>query len=393
MSQFFLFTPLSYAVIKNNSSDFISKNVSFAVKQYERQINLIEKSGKILNPKTMINGKIIYIPKEEWTSGFFPGSLWYLFELTGDKKWKILATKYTEALDSVKYLTDHHDIGFMIECSYGNAYNNLSGNEMYKGVIIQAAKSLSTRFRPVAGIIQSWNVKGNWQAEKGWECPVIIDNMMNLELLFNATRLSGDSSFYKIAISHADQTIKNHFRSNYSCWHVIDYSLTDGSVKHRQTAQGYSDESTWARGQAWAIYGFTMCYRETGDPKYLIQAEKAFEFVAKHPNLPKDGIPYWDFNAPKIPNELRDVSSAAIMASALYELSTYAKPKYYKAWADKIMKSLSGKDYRAKLGENGNFILMHSVGSIPHKSEVDVPLNYADYYFLEALKRKKDLEK
>ena len=154
LSQFFLFTPLYYAVIKNNSSDFISKNVSFAVKQYERQINLIEKSGKILNPKTMINGKIIYIPKEEWTSGFFPGSLWYLFELTGDKKWKILATKYTEALDSVKYLTDHHDIGFMIECSYGNAYNNLSGNEMYKGVIIQAAKSLSTRFRPVAGIIQ-----------------------------------------------------------------------------------------------------------------------------------------------------------------------------------------------------------------------------------------------
>jgi len=389
--QFLLCTQLSYGIIKNNSSNYIPENVKFAVKQYDRQSNLIEKSGKILNPKTIINGKIIYIPKNEWTSGFFPGSLWYLFELTGDKKWKTLAIKYTEALDSVKYLTDNHDIGFMIGCSYGNAYAQ-SGNEAYKNVIIQAAKSLSTRFRPVAGIIQSWNVKGNWQSEKGWECPVIIDNMMNLELLFNATKLSGDSSFYKMAVSHANQTMKNHFRSDYSCWHVIDYSLKDGSVRHKQTAQGYSDESTWARGQSWAIYGFTMCYRETGDPKYLNQAEKAFEFVAKHLNFPKDGIPYWDFNAPKIPNELRDVSSAAIMASALYELSTYAKPKYYKAWADKIMNSLSGNDYRAKFGENGNFILMHSVGSLPHKSEVDVPLNYADYYFLEALKRKKELE-
>lgn len=392
MFQLYLFTQLSCGEIRNISSDLIRENINFAVKQYAIQTDLIEKSGGVLNPKTVINSKIIYIPKDEWTSGFFPGSIWYLYELTGDKNWKKLAIKYTEALDSVKYLTDHHDIGFMIGSSYGNAYD-LTDNEAYKGVIIQAAKSLSTRFRPVAGVIQSWNVKGNWQEKRGWECPVIIDNMMNLELLFNATKLSGDSLFYKIAVSHADQTMKNHFRPDYSCWHVIDYSLKDGSVRHRQTAQGYSDESAWARGQAWAIYGFTMCYRETGDCKFLVQAEKAFEFVAKHPNLPKDGIPFWDFNAPKIPNELRDVSSAAIMASALYELSTYTKPAYYKGWADKIMTSLSGKDYRAKLGENGNFILMHSVGSIPHKSEVDVPLNYADYYFLEALKRKKELEK
>lgn len=390
--QILLFTKLSCGLIKNNTSNFISENIDFAVKQYEMQTDLIESSGKILNPKTFINGKIIYIPKEEWTSGFFPGSLWYLYELTKDDQWKILATKYTEALDSLKYLTDHHDVGFIIGCSYGNALR-LSGNEKYKEVIIQAAKSLSTRFRPTIGVIQSWDVKeGNWQAKQGWECPVIIDNLMNLELLFEATKFSGDSSFYHIAISHADQTMKNHFRPDYSCWHVVDYSLTDGSVRHKQTAQGYSDDSAWARGQAWAIYGYTMCYRETGNRKYLEQAEKAFEFVAKHPNLPKDKIPYWDFNAPKIPSEFRDVSSAAIMASALYELSTYGRQKYYKAWADSIMQSLAGNNYRAKLGKNGNFILMHSVGSIPHKSEVDVPLNYADYYFLEALKRKKDLE-
>jgi rhamnogalacturonyl hydrolase YesR len=370
----------------------VNENISFAAEQYSLQTALIEESGKILNPKSFIDGKIKYIKPQEWTSGFFPGSMWYLYELTGDKKWETLGKKYTEALDTVKYLTNHHDVGFMIGCSYGNGLR-LSANEAYKEVIVQAAKSLSTRFRPNAGIIQSWNVSGGWQAERGWECPVIIDNMMNLELLFRATELSGDSTFYKIAVTHADNTIKNHFRPDYSTWHVIDYSLTDGSVRNKHTAQGFAHESTWARGQAWAIYGYTVCYRETGDPKYLEQAEKAFELVASHPNLPEDGVPYWDYNAPNIPDEKRDASAAAIMASALYELSTYSKSEYYKGWADKITENLASPAYRANLGENGNFILKHSVGSIPHNSEIDVPLNYADYYFLEALKRKKDLEK
>lgn len=375
-----------------NSPDFISENSKFAAEQYGLQTNLIEESGTVLNPKTIINGKIRYIKPQEWTSGFFPGSMWYLYELTGDDKWRVLGTKYTEALDTVKYLTWHHDVGFMIGCSFGNALR-LSGNENYKDVIIHAAQSLSTRFRPVAGIIQSWNVNAGWQAERGWECPVIIDNMMNLELLFHATRYTGDSSFYHLAVTHADKTIEHHFRPDYSTWHVIDYSLTDGSVRNKHTAQGYAHESTWSRGQAWAIYGFTATYRETGNSKYLEQAEKAFEFVANHPNLPVDGVPYWDFNAPGIPDALRDASSAAIIASALYEMSTYSRPEYYKEWADKIMTTLGSPAFRANLGENGNFILKHSVGSIPHNSEIDVPLNYADYYFLEALKRKKDLEK
>jgi hypothetical protein len=373
------------------TDDLISDNVAFAAGQYALQIAAIEDSGRLLNPKSFINGKIKYIRPEEWTSGFFPGNLWYLYELTGDTVWKGRAVKFTGALDTIQFLTNHHDIGFMIGSSYGNGLR-LSGNEAYKAVIVQAAKSLSTRFRPGAGIIQSWNTDRGWQSERGWECPVIIDNMMNLELLFNATKCSGDSSFYKIAVSHADNTIKNQFRPDASTWHVIDYSLTDGSVRHKQTAQGYSDESAWARGQAWAIYGYTVCYRETGNKKYLDQAERAFEFVANHPNLPADGVPYWDYNAPKIPEELRDASAAAIMASALYELSTYSKRDYYKGWADKIVASLSGPAYRAKQGENGYFVLMHSVGSIPHNSEVDVPLNYADYYFLEALKRKRDLK-
>ena len=372
-------------------SGLIEENVTFSAEQYSLQTALIEESGKILNPKSFIDGKMKYINPQEWTSGFFPGSMWYLYELTGDEKWKQFGIKYTEALDTVQYLTNHHDVGFMIGCSYGNGLR-LAKNETYKEVIVQAAKSLSTRFRPVAGIIQSWDVTVGWQAERGWECPVIIDNMMNLELLFDATKYSGDSTFWKIAVTHADKTIEHHFRPDFSTWHVIDYSLIDGSVRNKHTAQGFAHESTWARGQSWAIYGYTVCYRETRDPKYLEQAEKAFEFVANHPNLPVDGVPYWDYNAPNIPNEKRDASSAAITASALYELSTYSKSEYYKGWADKIMQSLSGAEYRAGLGENGNFILKHSVGSIPHGSEVDVPLNYADYYFLEALKRKRDLE-
>jgi hypothetical protein len=373
-------------------ADLIDENIEFAAEQYSLQTALIEESGKILNPKSFIDGKMKYINPQEWTSGFFPGSMWYLYELTGDEKWKQFGIKYTEALDTVKYLTNHHDVGFMIGCSYGNGLR-LAKNEAYKEVIVQAAKSLSTRFHPQAGIIQSWNVDRGWQSERGWECPVIIDNMMNLELLFDATKYSGDSTFYKIAVTHADKTIEHHFRVDYSTWHVIDYSLADGSVRNKHTAQGFAHESTWARGQSWAIYGYTVCYRETRDPKYLEQAEKAFEFVANHPNLPEDGVPFWDYNAPNIPDEKRDASSASIMASALYELSTYSKSEYYKGWADKIMQSLSGAEYRANLGENGNFILKHSVGSIPHGSEVDVPLNYADYYFLEALKRKRDLEK
>ena len=280
---------------------------------------------------------------------------------------------------------------FFIGCSYLNGYR-FAGKEEYKPVIIQTAKSLSTRFRPAAGVLQSWDADKGWQAERGWKCPVIIDNMMNLELLFEASKLSGDSTYYNVAVKHADTTMKNHFRANNSCYHVVDYDPVTGEVRKKQTAQGYADESAWARGQAWAIYGYTMCYRYTHDQKYLDMAEKIYNFIFNNPNLPEDLVPYWDFDAPNIPNEPRDVSAAACTASALYELSTYIPDKNYKETADKIMENLASPAYRAEVGTNGNFILMHSVGSIPHGAEIDVPLNYADYYFLEGIMRKRDLE-
>ena len=376
----------------STKTDIIADNVDNAVKQYTLQTDIIEKSGKILNPRTIDEkGTIQYVPIDDWCSGFFPGCMWYMYALTNDQKWETLAEKYTEDLDSIKYLTWHHDVGFMIGCSYLNGYR--LGKKEYKDVIVQTAKSLSTRFRPTAGVIQSWNVDKGWQSERGWECPVIIDNMMNLELLFEATRLSGDSTFYNIAVSHTNTTLKNHFRPDNSCYHVVDYDLTTGEVRKKQTAQGYADESSWARGQAWAIYGYTVCYRYTHDKQYLDHAEKVYDFIFNNPTLPKDLIPYWDYNAPKIPNEPRDASSAAVTASALYEMSTYLPNKNYKETADKIVENLSSPDYRAKVGTNGNFILMHSVGSIPHGQEIDVPLNYADYYFLESLIRKSRLEK
>ena len=383
---FFPFVCACERVGKNN----LSENVEYAVAQYGLLIEKLEKNDKSWVPRTVdAKGNIVYARNAwDWTSGFFSGSLWYLYSLTGDEKWKTLAKKYTEALKQQQYITSHHDIGFIIGCSYLNGMR--MGQEAYDTIIVQAAKSLSTRFRSGAGVIQSWNTRTGWQAQRGWECPVIIDNMMNLEILFEATSLSGDSTFYNMAVSHADMTLKNHFRMDGSSYHVVDYDMRTGKVRSRCTAQGYSDESTWARGQAWGIYGYTMCYRYTHQLKYLEQAEAAYEFVCTHPNLPEDLIPYWDFDTVNIPHELRDASAAAIMAAALYELSMYSNKVEYKEAADKIIHSLSSSDYRSEVGGNHNFLLMHSVGSYPHGNEIDVPLNYADYYFLEALKRKRD---
>lgn len=390
----FLWSGAMALLAQGAAAQLVKENIAFAEKQLGQAINVIEESGTCLNPVTLKkDGSVFYCGYADWRSGFFPGSIWYLYELSGDQTYLPLARKYTQAIEKAKHLTWHHDIGFIINCSFGNGLR-LTGERAYVDVLVEAAKSLSTRFRPQAGVIQSWEVKKGWMSQRGWECPVIIDNMMNLELLFEATKLTADSSYYKIAVAHADRTLAEHFRPDGSAYHVIDYSLTDGSVRNRHTAQGYAHESVWSRGQAWGIYGFSVCYRETGDPKYLAQAIKTFNSMKNHPRMPEDLIPYWDMDAPNIPNEPRDASTAACMASALYEMSRFDTPDAasYKAYADRIMESLSTPAYRAKVGENGCFLLMHSVGSIPHNSEIDVPLNYADYYFMEALKRKRDLE-
>lgn len=385
----FLMTPAFCHAENNDISNVINNDINFSTRQYSLMLQQIGREGKVRIPKTIDKlGRMVYIPIDDWCSGFFPGSLCYLYQLTNDKSWLLQSRRFTEALDSIQYLTWHHDVGFMIGSSYLNIYR-LNPNKAYKKAIIQTAKSLCTRFRKKAGVIQSWNVDRGWQSKRGWTCPVIIDNMMNLELLFEATRLSGDSTYWKVAVSHANKTLENQFRKDGSCYHVVDYDPNNGAVLHRQTAQGYADNSAWARGQAWAVYGYTVCYRYTHDRKYLDQAVKTLNFVMQNPNLPDDLIPYWDFDAPNIPNEPRDASSAACIASALYEMNNYLPDNGYTSLADRIICSLSSPEYRAPLGKNGCFLLMHSVGSIPHNNEIDVPLNYADYYFLEALTRRK----
>lgn len=321
---------------------------------------------------------------EWWCSGFYPGTLLYLYEQTKDTVLYNEAMRMLALLEKEKANTGTHDLGFMMFCSFGNAAR-IAPKPAYRDILLQSAKSLSTRFSPTVGTIKSWNSKPS-------DFLVIIDNMMNLELLFWATRVSGDSSFYKTAVTHADNTIKHHFRPDNSSYHVINYDPATGDVQEKKTAQGYSKESAWARGQAWGLYGFTVMYRETGDPKYLAQAEAIANFMLDHPALPEDKIPYWDFNAPNIPSALRDASAGAITSAALFELCRYADAaagkKYFSA-AETMLRSLSSPQYRSAPGANGGFLIQHCVGHLPAGTEVDVSLTYADYYFTEALIRYK----
>ena len=320
-----------------------------------------------------------------WCAGFYPGSLWYIYLRTGDGNIRAMAEKNTRKVYAETQKARSHDIGFVTNCSYGNALR-ITGDTTWRQPIIDAAHALATRFNPNVGATRSWNFSAK---RKKWLFPVIIDNMMNLELLMEAHKLCGVDSLRDIALTHANTTIKNHFRDDYSTWHVVDYDPEDGSVRMKCTHQGYSDDSAWARGQAWGLYGYTMMYRESGEKAYLDQAEHIASYLIGR--LPSDGIPYWDFDAPEIPDALRDASAGAIMASALIELSRLTADrnaaKKYLATARKQVRTLAGPDYLAEPGENCHFLLKHSVGSLPGKSEVDVPLTYADYYFLEALLR------
>lgn len=381
---------LTFAIALTSLSSCAQKiNISNKVSHAEAQTKLMlqeipkadSKNGTRVAPRTLENGELKLVPSKDWTSGFFAGELWYLYELTQQDIWKQEAIKYTQPIEQEKLNGGTHDMGFKVYSSFGNAYR-LTKDKNDKDVLIQAAKTLITRFNPKVGAIRSWD----HNADK-WDYPVIIDNMLNLELLFEATRLTGDSIYHQIAVKHANTTLKNHFRADYSTWHVVAYNPETGKVEKKNTHQGYSDASAWARGQAWAIYGYTMCYRYTKNPAYLKQAQNVANFIFSHPNLPEDMIPYWDFNDPAIPNAPKDASAAAVIASALLELSTYtpAKNDYLKN-AHHIIQNLS-KDYIFKAGEGKGFILNHSTGSKPHHSEIDVPLVYADYYYLEALAR------
>ena len=381
---------------------FVKENMEFAAGQYRRMV-ADAPAGKAVMPHCLdARGRLVRVPVYSWTAGFFPGTLWYLADYLDDSVLADSARSYTLRMEPTKNYTGNHDVGFMMYCSYGNALR-FGPQRDDEDVLTTSARTLCKRFDERVGAIKSWNSFRSWHGDSTYTYPVIIDNMMNLELLFHAARTTGDEDIRRVAVSHAEKTMRWQVRPDGSCFHVVYYDPATGAFIKGETAQGYADNSTWSRGQAWGIYGFTMVYRETGDKRFLETAQRMADFYVNHPALPSDGVAFWDFDAyrpgfvpgkrsgaNRVVTDYRDASAAACTASALLELSTVAEngsAARYREAAVRILHSLASPAYRAEEGKNGNFILRHSVGSIPHGSEIDVPLTYADYYFVEALWR------
>lgn len=377
-----------------------------AEKQYKGMLNVAEDLSYYPR-STDVDGKLKYVTIKDWTGGFWPGSLWYMYEFTKDDIWKKNALMWTKSLEQNQYNTTHHDLGFMMYCSYGNAFR-LTKDSTFIPILIQSANSLISRYSPQVKSIKSWDERKSYDKKHVWKFPVIIDNMMNLELLFFASKQTKDPIYGEIAIKHAETAMKNHVRPDFSTFHMVNYDENTGNVLDRKTVQGFSDNSQWARGQAWAVYGFTVVYRETKDKRFLVTAQKMADYYLNNPKLPLDKIPYWDFNVGEKgylpewdfdPNQYqpvpRDASASAIMASALLELSTYSNAKLkakYLNDAETMLETLSSSAYLARPGTNNHFLLKSSVGNMPRNSEINVPIIYADYYFLEALLRYKNFK-
>lgn len=379
----------SYAQSKSQMKKIISEGFEYANDQYKYMMTQLPNGYEMPQRFNFQTNKIEAGAQgvSWWCTGFYPGSLAYIYEQTKDTTIRKELDRSLKYIEPNQYYTGNHDLGFMMYNSFGNAYRILEKTE-YKPIIFQSAASLAKRYIPSVNAIQSW---GDYIKRK--DAPVIIDNMLNLELLLWVADQGGDPFYREMAINHADKTMENHFRADYSTYHVVTYDKTEGKVLKKGTHQGFSDASAWSRGQGWGLYGYTMMYRFTKDEKYLKQAKHIANYILSHSNLPKDLIPYWDFDAPNIPNAVRDASAGALIASSLLELGQYVGKKdrkYYVSKASKMIESLSSPQYRPEKGSTGGFLLLHSTGGLPLKSEIDMPIIYADYYYLEALKRYKD---
>jgi hypothetical protein len=384
-----LFYIIVFTVVNFNcQAQTKNKGFSFKTEIKERFSKLLDfPVDSVLIPRSMdlSSGVVKKVKSKDWTSGFFPGNLWQIYSLTGDVRFKEKAILWNAFIEKEKFNNTTHDMGFKVYCSFGKGLK-VQDNAKYKNIIVKSAQTLVTRFDTKIGAIRSWD-----HNKEFFDFPVIIDNMLNLELLFEASKISGDKTYKNIAIQHANTTLKNHFRKDNSCYHVIDYDTISGKVKNKLTHQGFNKESSWARGQSWAVYGFTMAYRYSKNKEYLKQAEATAKYYINYKTLPEDGIPYWDFNDTSIPNAPRDASSAAVMASALVELYSFTKNETYLDYSKKVINTLSSDKYLLNESVKGPFILDHSTGNWPKKDEIDQPIVYADYYFLEAIIRKQSL--
>ena len=374
------------------SKEFIQQNLNDAAQQIKVLAN---ETPDEKFPKTFDNNKEVFSSSSWWCSGFYPGTLWYLYEGTQDRGLLQKVEEKLPYLEKEKYNKGTHDLGFMLFCSFGNGLRLTGDSVKYKDVLVTGAASLASRFNETTKTIRSWD-------HKPWHYPVIIDNMMNLEFLTQVSKMTGNKRYYDLAVIHAETTLRNHFRKDYSSYHVIDYDVNTGKVIAKKTHQCAFDESAWSRGQGWALYGYTMMYRETKKKEFLNQARHIAKYILNHPNLTQDLIPYWDFDKDKIDQfskmyakkDLRDVSAAALYAAALLELAQYTVGKestLYLTKAETMLTNLSKAPYKAEYGKNGGYLLKHSVGALPLNSEIDVPLTYADYYYVEALIRYKRL--
>ena len=373
----------------------VNKALDYCAKQTQRTLTELKTESGIdytMMPRNIMADEQHWncrkATKEEWCAGFWPGVLWYDYEYTKDKQVLEEAENFTHSLKFLSHIPAYdHDLGFLVFCSYGNGYR-LTKNPAYKQVILDTADTLATLFNPIVGTILSWPREVE---PRNWPHNTIMDNMINLEMLFWAAKNGGNPYLYDIAVSHADKTMKSQFRPDYTSYHVAVYDTITGNLIKGVTHQGYADSTMWARGQAWAIYGYTVVYRETKDPKYLDFVQKVTDVYLDR--LPEDKVPYWDFDDPSIPDAPRDASAGAVVASALLELSTYlpnGTGKRYKDAAIEMLTSLSSDSYQS--GESKPSFLLHSVGHWPNHSEIDASIIYADYYYIEALLRLKRLQ-
>lgn len=338
-------------------------------------------------PRNISKGKKEWntVDVRDWTSGFWPGVLWYAYEHSNDEWFKQQAERFTQPIESIAQPPAlDHDIGFMVYCSFGNGYR-LTDNSSYKEICLQAANTLATLYNPTVGTILSW------PHEKAFQHNTIVDNMMNLELLFWAAKNGGSKLLFDIAVKHAETCMTTLVRPDYSTYHVGMFNPNNGRFIKGVTHQGYANLSLWSRGQTWAIYGYAICYRETRNPIFLELSQKLLEVFLER--LSEDGIPYWDFDDPNIPQAPKDASAGAIAACGLLELSVlledHDKVAKYIGIARSIIQRLSQEPYLS--ADTNQALLLHSTGHHPKGTEIDAPIIYADYYFMEALLRLKRL--
>ncbi|HEY9415659.1 MAG TPA: glycoside hydrolase family 88 protein, partial [Pseudonocardia sp.] len=339
-----------------------------------------------LNPpaypvRTKPGGLWLTAGADDWTAGFYPATLWRTFERTQDPAWRQRAVTWQAGL-ARQTKQDSTDLGFKLFDTFGTGYQ-LTGDESYKRVVLDGADTVSHRFNPKVGMFRVWDKSADQTQFR-----VNIDATMNLELMFWAGQNGGNPQYAEMAKRHAERALTDLVRPDGGTWMVAMYDQKTGALVGHSTKQGYATESTWARGQSWAVYGFTMAYRYTKDPRFLDGARRTADYFMRR--LPPDHVPYWDFDVPNKATAPRDTSAAAVVASALVELSGFETDPAAKQRdtdnARDLLTALSSPTYAPRAQPKFAAILQHGTQHFP-AGWADTGIAFGDYYFVEALNR------